>query len=376
MANVLSLAKRNGAIRKYGILQSDIDPIPRVQQQNQQQQQSSSPTPFSFGRGSSSGSDKERKFKRLLTLPPIPDDDRATEVTQAAIFGLMIVSCIGINIFDGIFHTIDTITPWTNLVLGLAVSIVIIDNSFDVLVGTTQTLSRLNESKLPNAISESIKSIPNKEDMPLKIGTGQVSGSIIRGISRLLSNDTERDCMCEAAAVYVAYGLGLPCFAFRPNENEGASLVLQSMNIGQEEEYYNTDDVSNNNRYYDSSSREAGRIDSLVSDVGLLKVMIWLLAPVAMELSRYPQLLSSEPRVASAFLKQLRDKSASNGYSMLTLSDALPTDDDELDSYLRWALAEADLLLRRNVRAVDSLSEALAGGAATVGDCVAILEGW
>jgi hypothetical protein len=372
MANVLSLAKRNGAIRKYGSLQSDIDPIPRVQQQMQQQQQSS-PTPFSFGRGSSSGSEKERKMKRLLTLPPIPDDDRATEVTQAAIFGIMIASCIGINIYDGIFHTIDTITPWTNLVLGLAVSIVFIDNSFDVLVGTTQTLSRLNESKLPNAISDSIKSIPNKEDMPLKIGTGQVSGSIVRGISRLLSNDTERDCMCEAAAVYVAYGLGLPCFAFRPNENEGASLVLQSMNIGQEE-YYNTD--VNNNRYYDSSSTAAARIDSLVSDVGLLKVMIWLLAPVAMELSRYPQLLSSEPRVASAFLKQLRDKSASNGYSMLTLMDALPTDDDELDAYLRWALAEADLLLRRNVRAVDSLSEALAGGAATVGDCVAILEGW
>ena len=367
MANVLSLAKRNGAIRKYGILQSDIDPIPRVQQQNQQQRQSS-PTPFSFGRGSS-GSDKERKMKRLITLPPIPDDDRATEVTQAAIFGIMIASCIGINIFDGVFHTVDAITPWTNLVLGSAVSTVIIDNSFDVLVGTTQTLSRLNESKLPNAISNSIKSIPNKENMPLGIGTGQVSGSIVRGISRLLSNDTERDCMCEAAAVYVAYGLGLPCFAFRPNENEGASLVLQSMNMGQEE--YNTDGRNNG---YDSS--RAARIDSLVSDVGLLKVMIWLLAPVAMELSRYPQLLSSEPRVASAFLKQLRDKSASSGYSMLSLSDALPIDDDEIDTYLRWALAEADVLLRRNVRAVDSLSEALAGGAATVGDCVAILEGW
>lgn len=370
MANVLSLATRNGAIRKYGILQSDIDPIPRVQQmQQQQQQQQSSPTPFSFGRGSSSsGSDKGRITKRLITLPPIPDDDRAAEVTQAAIFGIMIVSCISINIFDGMFHTMNEVSPWTNLILGLAISTVIIDNSFDVLVGTTQTLTRLNENKLPNAISNSIKSIPNKKDMPLGIGTGQVSGSIVRGISRLLSNDTERDCMCEAAAIYVAYGLGLPCFAFRPNENEGSSLVLQSVMVGQDE--FSTNDRNNGH----DSSRST--IDNLASDMGLLKVMIWLLAPVAMELSRYPQLLSSEPRVASAFLRQLRDKSASSGYSMLTLSDALPIDENEIDTYLRWALAEADILLRRNVRAVDSLSEALAGGAATVGDCVAILEGW
>ena len=40
------------------------------------------------------------------------------------------------------------------------------------------------------------------------------------------------------------------------------------------------------------------------------------------------------------------------------------------------ALAEADLLLRNNKNIVDSLSKALAGGAATVGDCVAVLEEW
>ena len=51
-------------------------------------------------------------------------------------------------------------------------------------------------------------------------------------------------------------------------------------------------------------------------------------------------------------------------------------DDEERDMYLRWALNEADLLLRNNAKSVDALSEALAGGAATVGDCVATLEGW
>ncbi len=56
--------------------------------------------------------------------------------------------------------------------------------------------------------------------------------------------------------------------------------------------------------------------------------------------------------------------------------DALPADDEERDTYLRWALTEADVLLRRNAKAVDLNSGALAGGVATAGDCVAILEGF
>jgi hypothetical protein len=43
---------------------------------------------------------------------------------------------------------------------------------------------------------------------------------------------------------------------------------------------------------------------------------------------------------------------------------------------LKWAYAEADLLLRRNKETVTELSERLAGGAATVGDCVAVVENW
>lgn len=112
-----------------------------------------------------------------------------------------------------------------------------------------------------------------------------------------------------------------------------------------------------------------------------MKVLIWLMAPVAMEISKHPQLLSSEPREASGFLDQLAKVGAGVGgagdvYPSSALSDALPGDDGERDAYLRWALAEADSLLRRNAREVEALSVALAGGAATVGDCVAILEGW
>jgi len=119
-----------------------------------------------------------------------------------------------------------------------------------------------------------------------------------------------------------------------------------------------------------------GTMDTLASDVGLLKVMIWLMAPVAMELSKYPQLMASEPRQALGFLQRLDDKTKSEQYAQSALKGALPADDEQAGVYLRWALAEADALLRSNSKAVDALSEALAGGAATVGDCVAVLEEW
>ena len=98
------------------------------------------------------------------------------------------------------------------------------------------------------------------------------------------------------------------------------------------------------------------------------------MAPVAMEISKYPQLISSDPREALGFLHRLNEKSQS--IQSDELKDALPADDTQANDYLRWALAEADLLLRNDRKLVENLSEALAGGAATVGDCVAILEYW
>lgn len=153
-------------------------------------------------------------------------------------------------------------------------------------------------------------------------------------------------------------------FAFQPNALEGAALVLQTIENKE----------GDNKVDYNSK-----RMDSLASDNGLLKVMVWLMAPVAMELSKYPQLMSSEPREARGFVQRLANKMKENNQStpaVLALIDALPVDDEEMDAYLRWALAEADILLRSNTKVVDALSEALAGGAATVGDCVALLEDW
>eukprot|EP00956_Cyclotella_meneghiniana_P008097 scaffold10780_cov78-Cyclotella_meneghiniana.AAC.6 len=335
MAKSLSLAIKNGAISNYGTLQNTINPIPRT----------SNFTPF--------GGNKQANIERLQSLPAVPDDDRAAEISQAVTFATVVGSCVAINVFGGFFG-LDDVTPWTNLILGIMITTVVVDNFFDVIVMGGSAVAKMNEDKLP----DSAKNInaPKKEEMPLGLGTGSMTGTIVRGLTRLLSVNTERDCQCEAASVFAAYSLGLPCFAFQPNALEGAALVVESIKS-------EPDNIA-----------VEGKLDNLASDVGILKVLIWLMAPVAMEISKYPQLISSDPREALGFLQRLNEKSQS--IQSDELRDALPADDTQANEYLRWALAEADLLLRNDRKLVENLSEALAGGAATVGDCVAILEYW
>ena len=50
--------------------------------------------------------------------------------------------------------------------------------------------------------------------------------------------------------------------------------------------------------------------------------------------------------------------------------------DQEKTDLLKWAYTEADLLLRSNKAVVTEISQRLAGGAATVGDCIAVIEDW
>ena len=199
MSKVLSLAIKNGAISNYGTLQSTIQPIP----------QTSSYSPF--------GASKKDQIERLRNLPAVPDDDRAAEISQAITFATVVGSCVALNIFGGLFG-LDDVTPWTNLLLGITITAVVVDNFFDFIVMGGSTVAKMNEDKLP----ESAKNMnaPNKEDMPLGLGTGSITGTVARGLSRLLSVNTERDCQCEAAAVFAAYSLGLPCFAFQPNALE------------------------------------------------------------------------------------------------------------------------------------------------------------
>ena len=120
-------------------------------------------------------------------------------------------------------------------------------------------------------------------------------------------------------------------------------------------------------------SELSSKLDPLLSDVGIMKMLIWLMAPVAMESSKHAQLIVSDPREAAGFLKRLQERAELFGDE-----DALwwMEDEQERDDLLKWAYAEADNLLRSNKETVTELIERLAGGAATVGDCVAVMEDW
>jgi hypothetical protein len=205
MAKVLSLAIKNGAISNYGTLQGTINPIPIT----------SNFSPF--------GGSKKADIERLQNLPAVPDDDRAVEISQAITFSTVVGSCVAINVFGGLFG-LDDVTPWTNLILGITITTIVVDNFFDVIVMGGSAVAKMNEDKLP----ESAKNInaPKKEEMPLGLGTGSITGTVVRGLSRLLSVNTERDCQCEAASVFAAYSLGLPCFAFQPNALEVSTDIF------------------------------------------------------------------------------------------------------------------------------------------------------
>lgn len=331
MAQVLSLCTKNGGIQTYGSLQADILPLP--------------PQPTSRVK-CPDGSTKTRT-DRLTSVTDIPTDNRGQEVTNALAVSAVAAGCT----FTDIAHMND-ITLYTNALLTLMVGVGVVDNFYDLIktgsnmaarqVGANKDAKGGNSGKPP-------MQLPDKESLPLGLGSGLVSGSVVRGLTRLLTVDAERECDCEAAGLFAAYSLGLPCFAFRPNALEASVLVVES-------------------------TTEDSLSDSLLSATGIMRVLVWLMAPVAMESMKHPQLIISDPREAEGFLLRLEDFSAKNPDIK---QDLWWTDDEqERSDLLKWAYTEADLLLRDNRKAVTEIAKRLTGGAATVGDCVATMERW
>ena len=336
MADILSLAVRNpGGLKQYGILQSSILDMP------------SSPTQKIV----CPDGNRKTRDERLESLPDVPTDDRGTEIASA----LATLGVVGICFLANLFG-LDDITPVTNLIWFSIVTVGVVDNFYDVLkLGSNVAVSSLDTSE---SNKEKMK-MPEKDSLPLGLGSGALTGTVVRGLTRLLSVDTERECQCEAAALHAAYVLGLPCFAFRPNSLEAAYLVAQSIKANSP----------------DRTSRM--NLDPLLSNTGVLKVLIWLMAPVAMESLKHPQLICSDPREASGLLKRLEDNAGKNNINLEDLWWTSEADSEkEKADLLKWAYHEADILLRNNMKEVVEISQRLTGGAATIGDCVAAVENW
>jgi len=313
MAKVISLSAKNGSISQYGILQREITPLP---------------TTINTRIKCPDGTTKTRG-ERLDSLPDIPIDERGTEITSA----LAVSSVLGFCWVVGILH-IEEISPFTTLVWILIVGVGTLDNFYDLIKLGAKTFAKDQVGELP-------------KELPLGLGSGSVTGTVVKGFNRLIQVDTERECECEAAAFFVAYTLGLPCFSFRPNALEAAVMVAES-------------------------SQSDNDLDPLLTNNGMMKMLVWLMAPIAMESFKHPQLIQSDPREADGFLSRLEKSTLINKEDLWWLEEGT----QEKEEMLKWALAEADLLLRRQNTVVTEITERLASGAATVGDCVAAIEGY
>jgi len=312
MARVISLSAKNGSVSQYGLLQREITQLPTMTNSKVQ---------------CPDGTTKTRG-ERLASLPDIPTDERGSEISSA----LAVSSVLGFCWVAGILN-LEPISTVTNFVWVLIVAIGALDNFYDLLKFGTNTFAK-DKIELP-------------EELPLSLGSGQLTGTVVKGFNRLISVDTERECECEAAAFFVAYTLGLPCFSFKPNALEAAVMVAES-------------------------SQTDNDIDPLLTNNGMMKMLVWLMAPVAMESEKHPQLIQSDPREAGGFMERLERSNLINKDDLWWLEEG----EQEKEDMLKWAYAEADLLLRRQSTVVTEITERLASGAATVGDCVAAIENY
>jgi hypothetical protein len=319
MHRVLTLARRNrGGLNQYGSLQTDIQLLPSNLYQKIK---------------SSDGSVSTRS-ERLRNAVEVPTDDREAEISSALVFAMTCGACILTDILS-----VESVEPFANTLLVSALAVGAIDNLYDLMSSFVKLLQKDKEYKLD---------LPLKSSLPFGLGTGKLTGRVVCGLGRLLTIDAERESQCEAAALFCAYNLGLACFAFRPNALEASVFVIDST----------TDDD----------------MDSLDNGAGYMKVLIWLLAPVCAESMKHTQLIMSNSKEAISFLERLETYSMEN-------PGALPGlwwqgDDAERKDLLTWAYAETECMLRQNRAAVTEISQCLVGGAATVGDCVAVLERW
>lgn len=312
MARVISLSAKNGSVSQYGLLQREITQLPAMTNSKVR---------------CPDGTTKTRG-ERLASLPDIPTDERGSEISSA----LAVSSVLGFCWVAGILD-LEPISTVTNFLWVLIVAVGALDNFYDLLKFGTNTFAK-DKVELP-------------EELPLSLGSGQLTGTVVKGFNRLISVDTERECECEAAAFFVAYTLGLPCFSFKPNALEAAVMVAES-------------------------SQTDNDIDPLLTNNGMMKMLVWLMAPVAMESEKHPQLIQSDPREAGGFMERLERSNLINKDDLWWLEEG----EQEKEDMLKWAYAEADLLLRRQSTVVTEITERLASGAATVGDCVAAIENY
>ena len=177
---------------------------------------------------------------------------------------------------------------------------------------------------------------------------GELAGVLARGLSRLFSRDLQRECAVESASFLLGYLLGLPCCAFTPTAYKPLEMLS----------------VAGSKLEANVAAGTGGGPPRLVD-----RILVWLLAPAALETIQYGEMLQAEPALASAFLAAARRKEAALGVDVTQGGWTLEQD----EARVRWAYAEARRLLQRYSGVREALQERMAAGV-SAGDCVGLIE--
>ncbi len=258
-----------------------------------------------------------------LNIPPspakadLPKDERGSEVTAASLYLFSLSFCFLSNALGGLNSSYDPTVP--NLAIFFLVGLVVVDNFYPAF----------------RLLSTSFDKAPTLPPHPPHTpkGRGSVKKTHVAGLTRLTSRDNARDCLVEASALYAGYALGLPCFPFRANSLEAAAMIRSDPG-------------------------------GLGTEGGVARVCCWLWAGVAAEGSRYPNLVASDPREVEALFRRLG--------KMEGMDDVI----SRKEVIVGAAYERAKTLVRERRKEVGKVEEGLLSGAATVGDCVGLIEGW
>ena len=101
------------------------------------------------------------------------------------------------------------------------------------------------------------------------------------------------------------------------------------------------------------------------------RVLIWLVAPVALEVANYRDVQLADGSLGVQFLSAARRREASLGVDVQ--QGAWGSDEQSDELRVRWAYGEARRLLQRYSGIREALQQSMAAGV-SAGDCVVLIE--
>jgi hypothetical protein len=157
----------------------------------------------------------------LASVADIPVDNRSKEVSSALAVAAVAAGCT----LTDVMHA-DDITLYANTLLSAMLALGVVDNFYDLIKsGSTLAAKQMNNNKSAGGSSDSPSfQLPEKESLPLGLGTGQVSGSVVRGQTCLRSMPNE-NVLRSGGVVARVHAPDYPALAFDQRSSPSGGRV-------------------------------------------------------------------------------------------------------------------------------------------------------